>query len=80
MISFACSLREDEPVGHNGSAFFSPLHIPDEEAVGLADGLTAPSSPTPSITDLASDVTSPVYVFVFAGPSVCIEDVSFSVH
>lgn len=40
----------------------SPLHIPDEEAIGLAAELSPPSSPNPRVTDLSSDVTSPTYV------------------
>jgi hypothetical protein len=39
---------------------FSPLHIPDEEAMGMAGRLSPPSSPIPSVLDLASDIQSPM--------------------
>jgi hypothetical protein len=47
---------------HLPSLAFSPLHIPDEEAMDLAAGLTPPSSPMPSsVLGLTSDVmTTPV--------------------
>lgn len=37
-----------------GSTPFSPLHIPDDEAIGLAAGLTPPSSPIASMLGLSS--------------------------
>jgi hypothetical protein len=49
-------------------SLFSPLHIPDEEALEMAAGLTPPASPIPSILGLSSDMGSPryvVWVFVF---------------
>lgn len=56
---FTCSLKEEGPTEQS---IFSPLHIPDEEAIDLAAGLTPSSSPVPSIMDLTSDLASPVYV------------------
>ena len=53
------SLQDIEGPGQS-SMPFSPMHIPDEEAMEMAGRLSPPSSPIPSVLDLASDIQSPM--------------------
>ncbi|KAG7355027.1 filamentous hemagglutinin family outer membrane protein [Nitzschia inconspicua] len=54
------SLKDDGVPEHSNYTVFSPLHIPDEEAIGLAAGLTPPASPIPSMMESPSDMADPV--------------------
>jgi hypothetical protein len=59
-LLFFNRLRDDEIQEHFNVASFSPLHIPDEEAVDMARGFSPPTSPIPSIHGMASDLASPM--------------------
>ena len=64
-FSSSNSLQTSWHPDHPSSVAFSPLHIPDEEALDLAAGLTPPSSPIPSVLGLTASDDPPPMTYVY---------------